>query len=80
MTAARPRERMIRNVRLLFLDAPEALVEDGVRPPGTHDTGVRDPDQQAAYGRWIQDAGIVDDDECHRAQKSKSCSCSSAAS
>ncbi len=63
----RPRARELsrREVRTLCEDVREALVEDLLRPSSAHDARSRDADEEVAQRRWIQDAGVVDDDERH---------------
>ena len=62
---ARSRESLRPEIGAPRQDAPEALVEDPLGPARMHHAGVRDADQKVAERRRVQDARVVEDDECH---------------
>ena len=54
-----------RQVSAVLLDASEALVENLLGPARADDARVRYPHEEVAKLGRIQNACVVDDDECH---------------
>ena len=59
------RERSVGQVSAVLLDASKALVENLLGPARADDTSVRYAHEEVAKLGRIEDAYVVDDDECH---------------
>ena len=49
----------------LSLDSTEALIQDGLRPTGTDQSGLPDPNEEISERRRIEDTGVIDNNDTH---------------
>lgn len=67
-------------IRPALEDGAKALVQDGLGPSSTNQPGSAEPNEQVTKRRWVQHAGVVEDDEGHAQYPSPSFSASAVSS
>ena len=45
---------------IVLEDIPHPFLMDGVGPPGSYESGLREPDEQVAQRGWVEDVRVVD--------------------
>ena len=51
-----------RYISLTVLGAP---IQDGLRPTGTNQSGLPDPNEEISERRRIEDTGVIDNNDTH---------------